>query len=109
MIVYGYAIDMGEVSWDVIEELENDLYDKGIDLCVMSCYSVGGHDLPMIVVGVTLDGADFIFNPVPLDDLNMTPTDKEIEDVTSFEMPNELVDHVINDEPKVMIFVTSND
>lgn len=105
MVVYGYAIDLEEAKWPT-DEIEEEA--EGLGLSLMTGYSVGAYTPEMGVIGVTLDGSSELFNPISVSELNMTPTEEQVEAVKKLDV-SPWEKHLKYKTPQVMIWVDDDD
>lgn len=104
MIIYGYLFDT-----DDLNRAERKLLDGSLSL--EGCYSTGAGRYSAAVFGVTLDGFDFLFNPVKLSELNLEPSQKQMDELADHwsSVPQAIRAKSKDAAPAVYVFDASDD
>ena len=109
MIAYGFIVDLDKLKGKKREQFCDFIEDS--DLHLMTGYSVGSFEPGMAVVGVTVDGTNFLFGPTLLTKLDMQPTSSDKFMVDNFDLKtvNEWIECFENTEPGLIVYDDTDD
>jgi hypothetical protein len=110
MIAYGFIVDLDKLKGKKRDQF-CDFIENETHLTLMTGYSVGSFEPGMAVVGVKVDGTNFLFGPTLLSKLDMAPSsvDKFLVDEFDLKTVNEWIECFENTEPGLIVYDDTDD
>lgn len=109
MIAYGFIVDLDKLSRKKRDQFCDFIETSNLEL--LTGYSVGSFEPGMAVVGVKVDGTNFLFGPTLLSKLNMEPSSSDKFFIDNFDLNTvkDWIECFENTEPGLIVYDDTDD